>query len=576
MENTLFKDMEISKEIKKAIADMGFEVATPIQEQAIPCMLEGKDVIGLAQTGTGKTCAFGIPAVEMVDTKSNLVQTIILAPTRELVIQMSEELKHLVKYKEKVRIVPIYGGQPIERQIMALKKKPQIIIGTPGRLMDHMRRKTIKLDNISLLVLDEADEMLNMGFREDLDVILENAPVERQTVLFSATMSKDIMRITKNYQKEDAVTVKIEHKTLTVPQIEQYYVEVYENKKVDVLTRILDALDSKLSVVFCNTKKKVDEVTSMMQARGYLVEALHGDMKQVQRDNVMKRFRSGKIHMLVATDVAARGIDVDDIDIVFNYDIPSDEEYYVHRIGRTGRAGRTGTSITFVSGKELYKLRDIQRYTKAKMTTYTIPSAKSINEIKIKNLMEKVKNEVEAGKLNKYIESIEEFINEDQVLTTMDIAAALVKMQIGGFETDDLTVEKKSKKVEGTIRVFINLGKLDKMSGFKLRDLVIENAGVSNADISDVKILEKFSFFNVKAELIDDVINSLNIIEYNNRRVSAEISSSKPNGGSSRTSRNSVPKTKSQPKSRSNGGYSKSGFKPSGIKRRSNEEKKRR
>ena len=336
----IFQEMNIKKELKSAIQAMGFEEATPIQAEAIPPIIEGNDFIGIAQTGTGKTCAFGIPAIEKLNTKDTNVQILVLCPTRELVIQTGEELQSLSQKLRGVKICTIFGGQPIERQIVALKKKPQIVIGTPGRIMDHMRRKTIAFDGISMFILDEADEMLNMGFREDLNVILKKANPERQTVLFSATMSKDILQITKKYQKKQVVKVEIEHKTLTPPKIEQYRIKVSEDKKVEMLTRIIDAEDTKLAVIFCNTKRKVDALQENLSLRGYQASGLHGDMKQSQRDSVIKRFKNGKVDILIATDVAARGIDVDGIDMIFNYDIPADEEYYVHRIGRTGRAGK--------------------------------------------------------------------------------------------------------------------------------------------------------------------------------------------------------------------------------------------
>ncbi|MDF2524866.1 MAG: helicase, superfamily [Clostridiales bacterium] len=342
MESLIFKDLDLSKEVQKALAEMGFEEATPIQAQSIPHILNGEDVIGQAQTGTGKTCAFGIPAIEMLDPDSDGVQALILSPTRELAIQISEELKNVSKHKKNVRILPVYGGQPIDRQIMALKKRPQIVIGTPGRVMDHMRRHTLKLSDLRMIILDEADEMLNMGFREDIDTILEKVPEEKQTILFSATMPKEIMDLTNKYQKKP-IHIKAAHKQLTVPSIEQYYLEVSESSKLEVLSRLIDANSIHLALVFCNTKKRVDELTASLQSRGYSSEALHGDMRQDQRDKVMARFRKGHIDILIATDVAARGIDVDNIEAVFNYDIPNDEEYYVHRIGRTGSYETTYT-----------------------------------------------------------------------------------------------------------------------------------------------------------------------------------------------------------------------------------------
>ncbi len=373
MEAVRFDELNLNPKILRGIQEMGFEETTPIQGKAIPVVMEGVDVIGQAQTGTGKTAAFGIPLLMKVDPHNKKTQAIVLCPTRELAIQVAEEIRNLAKYMHGVKILPVYGGQDIVKQIRSLKGGTQIIIGTPGRVMDHLRRKTIKCDYVNTIVLDEADEMLNMGFREDIETVLEYIPEERQTVLFSATMPKPILDITRKYQK-DAVTIKVVKKELTVPNIDQYYYDVKRKDKVEVLSRLLDVYDPKLSLVFCNTKRMVDELVNALQGRGYFAEGLHGDMKQAQRDRVMNNFRNGKTEILVATDVAARGIDVDDVEAVFNFDLPQDDEYYVHRIGRTGRAGRTGRSFTFVKGKEVYKLKDIQRYCKTKILAQKIPS----------------------------------------------------------------------------------------------------------------------------------------------------------------------------------------------------------
>ncbi|MCX9089075.1 MAG: DEAD/DEAH box helicase, partial [Candidatus Methanoperedens sp.] len=332
METSGFKELHLSKEIQKAITDMGFEEPTPIQIQSIPHMLEGKDVIGQAQTGTGKTAAFGIATLEKIDPKSLAVQAVILCPTRELAIQVSEELKKLSRYKKGVEILPVYGGQPIDRQIRALKKGVQVIIGTPGRVMDHMERRTLRLDGVKIIVLDEADEMLDMGFREDIELIMKKTPKERQTILFSATMPRAILDLTKKYQTKPYM-IKLEHKEMTVPKVEQFYYEVKSQAKPEVLSRLIDINDLKLSLVFCNTKRMVDELVDNLKSRGYMADGLHGDLQQRQRDIVMSKFRKKEIEVLVATDVAARGIDVGDIEAVFNYDIPADDEYYVHRIG---------------------------------------------------------------------------------------------------------------------------------------------------------------------------------------------------------------------------------------------------
>ena len=366
METVRFDELNIAEPILRAITDMGFEEATPIQAKAIPIEMTGIDVLGQAQTGTGKTAAFAIPLLQKINPKEKKLQSIVLCPTRELAIQVADEIRHLAKYLHGVKVLPIYGGQDIVKQIRSLKAGTQIMIGTPGRVMDHMRRKTVKFDHIHTVILDEADEMLNMGFREDIETILKDVPKERQTILFSATMPKPILEIAGEYQK-DAQLIKVVKKELTVANIEQYYYEVKQKNKDEVLSRLLDIYNPKLSLVFCNTKKKVDELVEVLQNRGYFAEGLHGDLKQSQRDRVMNGFRNGKTEILVATDVAARGIDVDNVEAVFNYDLPQDDEYYVHRIGRTGRAGRTGMAFSFVVGREAYKLRDIMKYCKTKI-----------------------------------------------------------------------------------------------------------------------------------------------------------------------------------------------------------------
>jgi ATP-dependent RNA helicase DeaD len=439
MENSEFKDLKLSKEIQKAITDMGFEEATPIQSYSIPYMLEGKDVIGQAQTGTGKTAAFGIAALERIDPQNKGVQAVILCPTRELAIQVSEELKKLSKYKRGIDILPVYGGQPIDRQIRALKKGVQIIIGTPGRVMDHMERRTLKMDGVKMIVLDEADEMLDMGFREDIETIMKRIPKERQTILFSATMSRVILDLAKKYQTKPQM-IKLENKEMTVPNVEQFYYEVKSQAKPEVLARLIDINDLKLSLVFCNTKRRVDELVDNLKTRGYLADGLHGDLQQRQREIVMSRFRKREIDILVATDVAARGIDVGDIEAVFNYDIPPDDEYYVHRIGRTARAGKAGRAFSFVTGKEVYRIRQIQQFTKSKIIAQKVPSVSDIEEIKTNLILEKVKGIVDAGHLGEYNNLIEKLIQEDY--TSLDVAAALLKMQIveGGNEE---TMKKK-------------------------------------------------------------------------------------------------------------------------------------
>jgi ATP-dependent RNA helicase DeaD len=422
-----FKELNLSKEIEKAIEDMGFEETTTIQAQSIPYMLEGRDVIGQAPTGTGKTAAFGITALERIDPKSKGLQAVILCPTRELAIQVAGELKKISKYKTGIEILPIYGGQPIDRQIKALKKGVQIITGTPGRVMDHLNRRTLKMEGVKIIILDEADEMLDMGFRENIETIMKKIPEQRQTIFFSATMPKAILDLTKKYQNNPQF-IKLVHKEVTVPNVEQFYLEVKQQAKTEALARLIDYYDLKLSLVFCNTKKRVDELVEDLKIRGYLADGLHGDMQQKQRDVVMSKFRRRDIEVLVATDVAARGIDVGDLEAVFNYDIPTDDEYYVHRIGRTARAGKAGLAFTFVIGKEVYRIKEIQKFTKTKIIAKRIPSVSDVEEVRTNLILENVKDVIDAGHLGEYNNLVEKLIQEEY--TSLDVAAALLKIVI--------------------------------------------------------------------------------------------------------------------------------------------------
>ncbi len=424
-----FLDLELSPELQKAIRDMGFEEPTPIQLLAIPPIRQGKDVVGQAYTGTGKTAAFGIPVLERINPSDRRVQSIILCPTRELAIQVSEELRRLSAYMKGIRVVPIYGGQPIERQFSALRQGVHIVIGTPGRVMDHMRRKTLSLAAVNLVVLDEADVMLDMGFRDDIETILRGIPRNRQIVLFSATMPSEILELAKRYQNDPQV-LKVVHRQLTVPVIDQVYFEVQERMKPELLSRLIDLNHLKSSLVFCNTKRRVDELVNIFQARGYSVEGLHGDMNQSQRERVLEKFRRGEIEILIATDVAARGIDVEGIEAVFNYDVPQDEEYYVHRIGRTGRAGKTGRAFTFVSGRDMQKMREIQRYTGARIVQRPIPSPVEVEEARAGMILDRVREVLETDGMGPYIRMVEQLLREDY--TSLDVAAALLKMHMAG------------------------------------------------------------------------------------------------------------------------------------------------
>ncbi len=382
----VFSDFGLSPEVLKAVIDMGFEEASPIQEQALPLALAGHDLIGQAQTGTGKTAAFGIPLVEQVDLNDAALQGLVLAPTRELAVQVAEELNRIGRYRG-VATIPIYGGQDISRQIRALKKRPQIVAGTPGRLLDHIRRRTIRLGNIRTVVLDEADEMLNMGFLEDIELILQELPEKRQTMLFSATMPAAIRRLAGRFM-QDPREITIQARELTMPNIEQFYIEVAEQQKFDTLCRLLDMQAPELAIVFGRTKRRVDDVLTALGVRGYAAAGIHGDMTQARRDLVMRKFRSGQVDILVATDVAARGLDIDGVTHVYNFDVPQDPEWYVHRIGRTGRAGASGIAISFVTPREMGYLRQLEYLIRRRLERMPIPTMADAWQGQLKSVAE--------------------------------------------------------------------------------------------------------------------------------------------------------------------------------------------
>lgn len=454
-----FEELDFSKDIKKAIKEMGFTNPTEIQRLATPAILAGDDVLGLAPTGSGKTLAFAVGLIDKIDPESKNTEALILCPTRELVMQTTNVIKELAKYKEGVRILAIFGGQNMDRQILLLKKKPQIIIATPGRCIDHLNRRTIKLHNLNTLVLDEADEMLDLGFRDDLDKILKTAGKNRQTLLFSATMSDEINRITKEYQ-QNAITIKGNVEAST-PKIKQTYLYVKDSNQKDETIMTLLKNSSDLSIIFCNTKKRVDSLKRLLISKGHNVEALHGDMSQNHRYSVMKLFKANKLTALITTDVAARGIDVNDIKRVINYDFPNDPKYYIHRIGRTARAGKDGVSITFITNREEDKFKELEKE---------------------------------------------------------------LKMKIPEFKADYLKSNKKEKQTNDSTRLFISLGKFDKITGTILKDFIIETGKVKPSDISDIEVFDKFSFFNINNNKLDKILIRFKGIKYGQRRIGIEIS----------------------------------------------------
>ncbi|HEX2866912.1 MAG TPA: DEAD/DEAH box helicase [Ignavibacteriales bacterium] len=584
--NKKFEELNLSKEIQKAITDLGYEEATPIQSEAIPALLAGHDIIGQAQTGTGKTAAFGIPVLEMLDPHNRNIQALILCPTRELALQVSEEISKIAKYKKGFSFLPVYGGQSIERQLNALSRGVQVVIGTPGRVMDHMERGSIRLSDVKMVVLDEADEMLDMGFRDDIELILKHTPEERQTVLVSATMPKPIKELAKKYQK-DPVNIKVVHEVMTVPSIEQIYFEVREKNKLEALTRAVDLYNIKLALVFCNTKRGVDELTEHLQARGYAADALHGDMKQATREKVMGKFRKGVIEILIATDVAARGLDVENVEAVFNYDMPQDEEYYVHRIGRTGRAGKSGRAFTFVTGRDLYRLKDIQKYTKTKMKLMDVPTFDDVREVKAGIFLDQIRNTIKEGGLKKYARFVEKLIDEE--FNSLDIASAMMKMNFQSeMETPDYVPEKresfssrddfqregrrrddrreskgrrddknkkedrkkdkrnkldefwgeapakgKSKKgnlsgSEGAVaRLFLNVGKKDKVKPGDIVGAIAGETGFPGKIIGEIDMFDKFTFVNVPEKYAEDIIEVMQDNQIRGKRINIEVAKDK-------------------------------------------------
>jgi len=429
MEKRPFNELGLSPEVLKAVDKLGFEEASPIQTAVIPALLAGRDVVGLSATGSGKTAAFAIPAIERVDLKIKGVQVLILCPTRELAVQVAEDVSKLAAFKRGVMEVPIYGGQPYDRQIRALRAGVQIVIGTPGRVMDHMERGTMRLDDLKMVILDECDRMLDMGFRDDIETVMKGTPPGRQSLFFSATMPPAIRGLIKRYTT-NPVEVKIQPSAQNTPQVEQIYFEVQRRAKVEALTRLIDRYDFRHGIVFCSTKIMVDELDELLHARGYATDRLHGDISQTQRNRVTEKFKRKGFEFLIATDVAARGLDVDNLEVVFNFDLPNDAEDYTHRIGRTGRAGKSGRAFTFVSNREIYKLQSMIRYGKLKIERGRIPSIDEIEEVKENKFFEKLRSTLEGGAYTKHERTIDRLLEQGHAST--EIASALIHLMHSG------------------------------------------------------------------------------------------------------------------------------------------------
>lgn len=566
-----FEETILSEKLKKALKEYGFLETTPIQEKSIPNIIEGKDIIGQSQTGTGKTAAYSLPILNKMNQDLKKTQAIILCPTRELAVQVVGEIRRFAKYEEGIKALAIYGGESIEKQILALKGGVQIIVGTPGRIMDHMRRKTLKLKDVSMVVLDEADEMLNMGFEEDINTILSQVPEERQTILFSATMNARILGIAKKYLKEP-YEIKIPAKELTVDRIEQYAIELKQAMKDEPLTRIIDFNNPKKCVVFCNTKRKVDELMECFRKKGYKAESLHGDVKQDQRERIMKRFKHGDYPILIATDVVARGIDVDDLELVVNYDVPQEEEYYVHRIGRTGRNGNQGKAYTFVVGRERQKLFQIEKYAKTRVFPAEIPNDEEMKEIKKAKLITKIQKIIDEqnGEENEILQDVYQELQQKNAEER--VVKALLQLAVGketivnrlntslpkkketnngitvlrknskqkektnrnnlqqkekrinNFNQKGKTAESDSKskgkimendsrQKEAVIRskrFFISLGRMDAIKPKDIVGSITSNTKISGNEIGRIDIMDKFSFVEISDKYEENILLAMN------------------------------------------------------------------
>lgn len=542
-----FNDLNLSSELLRAIDDLGFESPSEVQEASIPIILEGRDVLAQAQTGTGKTASFGIPIIEGMEEDADDLEALVLVPTRELARQVSEELKKLAKYKKFINIVPIYGGADMGKQLRDLKRGASIVVGTPGRVMDHMKRKTIRLDGLKFLTFDEADEMFDMGFRDDMKTIIERTNPNRQTLFFSATFDNDIREFSRLYQRDPAKVI-IEKKELTAEKIEQFYLELNRNMKTEILNRLILIHKPKKSIIFCNTKRMVEALEVEIAQRGYKVDSLHGDMRQSSRDNVMKKFRNGTIDVLIATDVAARGLDVSDIDLVFNYDLPQQAEYYVHRIGRTARAGKKGASFTFVTSRDYPKFKEIEKYANIKMEKMKLPTKADVERESLDNLFDKVnKNILKAEDQANYVEVLNKLLAEGHSL--YDISASLLKLVNEStnktkikeldrvdygkkFEmskkskSSDRKRDKKSKqmkKIKGP-KIFINKGKRDGLDSREVIRLLGRHTDINPSDIGRINIMPNFSFVEVPKNMIKDAIRDLDGKKVKGKSLKAEYS----------------------------------------------------
>ena len=541
MDTPMFADLGLPDVLLSAVLDMGFESPSPIQAKTIPLALEGKDLIGLSQTGSGKTAAFALPILAGIDAHLAEPQALIICPTRELAVQVCEEVFRLGCKIKGLRALPVYGGAPIDRQLKGLRKGAHIVVGTPGRLLDHLKRRSFDPRNIKTVILDEADRMLDMGFQEEMEELLAALPQDRQTMFFSATMNRRVSRLIDNFGKKPE-TIEIERKSLTVDAIDQSCYEVRQRSKVDVLSRLLDIDPPRLALVFCNTKRLVDEVTEGLLARGYAADRLHGDMTQQMRERVLARFRESTIEVLIATDVAARGLDVDDIDLVVNYEIPHDPEDYVHRIGRTGRAGRSGRAVSFVFGRDIYRLQTIEKYTRQSIRRERVPSQEQVEGKRADKLFQTIQERLESGKLGDYQSYLDRLLEQGHTAT--DIAnAAFTLLRESTTREGEFIAEDKQKEAfanekqrsswrdekrdrkerpererksrpernnsKGMACLFMNIGKAQHIKPGDIAGMIYRECKVPDGSLGKITIFPKHTLVDVSEEVSGDVINGL-------------------------------------------------------------------
>ncbi len=543
-----FEFLDVSEQIKKSIREMGFTKMTKIQKQTIPLLLDGQDVIGQSQTGTGKTAAFAIPILEKIDPVIKRPQALVLCPTRELAVQVANEFKKMMKFTFNMRAVAVYGGEPIYRQITQLKKGAQIIIGTPGRTIDHIKRGTIKTENINSMVLDEADEMLKMGFREDIEKVLSSIDDDRQTVLFSATMPQSIIDITNNYQK-DPKLVQVTPENIAAKTVKQQFIDVHRNDRIEAISRVIEVSKPKRCIIFCNKKSTVNDVTDELIFRNFLSDKIHGDLKQEMRMDVLKKFNDGLLSVLVATDVAARGLDIKNVDLVINYDTPDNPDYYVHRIGRSGRAGREGRAITIISGStDRRLLKDIERYTGKAVDKLRIPTSVEVKESKISEFVKEINEVIKDGDLHHYMAVLNEI---DTVYSIEEIAAALIKMAIYSKKDEDykndINYKIKEEKGGGSRgrergrskrdkrkdrdrnkqRLFLTVGNKDKVNAASILKFVAKEGKIKGKQIGSIDIFDKFSFIDVEKEYAKKVVKNVSGKKLNGRKVKIEMAKNK-------------------------------------------------